>query len=139
MKQPPQLMLKGITTRSPGEMWLTSLPTSSTTPIGSWPTMSPSDMKGVRTSYRCRSEPQMPVDVTRMMASVGSSIFGSGTSSTDTFRLPCHVTAFMRSSDRRAGLAPRCSRRQTACPRAATPSLCSSEPHRPLSSTGLQH
>jgi hypothetical protein len=37
----------------------------------------------------------MLVDVTSMMASVGSSILGSGTSSTQTSRLPCQVTAFI--------------------------------------------
>ncbi|EUA31296.1 alcohol dehydrogenase GroES domain protein [Mycobacterium intracellulare] len=37
----------------------------------------------------------MLVDVTSTMASVGCSIFGSGTDSTLTSRLPCHVTAFM--------------------------------------------
>ena len=37
----------------------------------------------------------MLVDVTSMMASVGCSIFGSGTDSTRTSRLPCQVTAFM--------------------------------------------
>src|ERR1700759_320012 len=36
----------------------------------------------------------MLVDVTSMIASVGSSIFGSGTVSTRTSRLPCQVTAF---------------------------------------------
>jgi hypothetical protein len=46
-------------------------------------------------AYRCRSEPQIAVEVTRTTASVGASIFGSGTSSTDTRRRPCHVTAFM--------------------------------------------
>ena len=38
----------------------------------------------------------MPVDVTRMIASVGSWIVGSGTLSTRTSRLPCQVTAFTR-------------------------------------------
>src|SRR4051794_27427249 len=37
----------------------------------------------------------MAVDVTRMTTSVGSSIFGSGTSLTFTSRLPCQVTAFI--------------------------------------------
>src|SRR3954467_4166889 len=37
----------------------------------------------------------MPDEVTRMTASVGSLIAGSGTSSTRTSRRPCHVTAFM--------------------------------------------
>src|SRR5919204_3220088 len=40
----PQAMLNGITTRSPGAMCFTSAPTSSTSPIGSWPTTSPSFM-----------------------------------------------------------------------------------------------
>jgi hypothetical protein len=35
------------------------------------------------------------VVVTRMMASVGSWITGSGTVSTRTLRLPCHVTALI--------------------------------------------
>src|SRR5215211_9274149 len=52
-------------------------------------------MNGPITSYRCRSEPQIPLDVIRTMASVGSSIRGSGTSSTRTSRLPCQVTAFI--------------------------------------------
>ena len=46
-------------------------------------------------SARWRSEPQIAVDVMRTIASVGSSILGSGTDSTRTSRLPCQVTAFM--------------------------------------------
>jgi len=88
-------MPKGITTRSPGVSWEIPLPTSSTIPIGSCPRMSPSSRKGPSTSYRCRSEPQMPVEVIFTMASVGSWIVGSGTDSTRTSRLPCQVTAFM--------------------------------------------
>src|ERR671926_121566 len=42
----------------------------------------------------CRSDPQIPVDVTRMIASVPSWIDGSGTVSTRTSRLPCQATAF---------------------------------------------
>ena len=37
MKQLPHAMLNGITTRSPGAIWVTSGPTSSTIPIGSCP------------------------------------------------------------------------------------------------------
>src|SRR3954454_11857250 len=88
-------MLNGTTTRSPGLTCSTAPPTSSTIPIGSCPRMSSSCMYGARTSYRCRSEPQMAVDVTLMTTSVGSSIFGSGISLTWTSRLPCQVTAFM--------------------------------------------
>src|SRR3954468_11170247 len=57
--------------------------------------MSPSRMTASSGSYRCRSDPQILVVVTRTIASVGSWIFGSGTSSTRTSRLPCHVNAFM--------------------------------------------
>src|SRR3954454_8352046 len=89
-------MLNGITTRSPGLICVTSEPTSSTMPIGSCPRMSPSSMYGPSTSYRCRSEPQMPDEVTRMIASVGFSIAGSSTLSTRTSWFPCQATAFMR-------------------------------------------
>lgn len=41
MKQWPQLMLNGTTTRSPGDTEVTSGPVSSTIPIGSCPRMSP--------------------------------------------------------------------------------------------------
>ena len=71
MKQCPQEMLNGTTTRSPTARSVTSAPTSSTMPIGSWPRMSPGVMKGPSTSYRWRSEPQMPVEVIRTIASVG--------------------------------------------------------------------
>src|SRR3954469_4166177 len=88
-------MLNGTTTRSPGRRLVTSRPTSSTMPIGSWPRMSPSARNGPNNSYRWRSEPQIAVDVTRITASVAASIDGSGTSSTRTSRRPCHVSAFM--------------------------------------------
>jgi hypothetical protein len=95
IQQWPQEMLKGITTRSPGLMWVTCGPTSSTIPIGSWPMMSPGVMYMPSTSYRCRSEPQMAVDVIRTIASVDSSIRGSGTVSTETLPVPCQVTALI--------------------------------------------
>jgi hypothetical protein len=95
MWQWPQAMLNGMTTLSPGLTAVTSGPTSSTRPIGSWPRMSPSPMNGPRTSYRCRSEPQMAVVVILMIASFGSLSAGSGTSSTRTSRLPCQVRAFI--------------------------------------------
>jgi hypothetical protein len=89
-------MLNGMTTRSPGLMWVTSAPTSSTMPIGSCPRMSPGSMYIPRTSYRCRSDPQMAVEVIRTIASVGSWMTGSGTVSTDTLPVPCHVSARMK-------------------------------------------
>ena len=57
--------------------------------------MSPDFMYGPRTSYRWRSEPQIADEVILTMASVGSWITGSGTSSTLTDRFPCHVSALM--------------------------------------------
>src|SRR5712672_569556 len=42
-----------------------------------------------------RSEPHIAQDVTLMIASRGSSIFGSGTSSQRMSALPCQVRAFM--------------------------------------------
>src|SRR6476660_1665796 len=95
MKQCPQEMLNGMTTLSPTAMSVTSAPTSRTMPIGSWPSTSPGFMYGPSTSYRCRSDPQIADEVILMIASVGSSIRGSGTSSTLTCRLPCQVTAFI--------------------------------------------
>src|SRR3954447_287670 len=56
---------------------------------------SPTVMKGAITSMRWRSEPQMPLDVTSMMTSVGSWMTGSGTVSTRTSARPCQVTARM--------------------------------------------
>jgi len=50
IQQCPQEMFNGMTTRSPALMCVTSLPTASTMPIGSWPRMSPSSMYGPRTS-----------------------------------------------------------------------------------------
>jgi hypothetical protein len=49
--------------------------------------------------------PQMLVDVTSMMASVGSSTLGAGTVSTRTSRLPCQVTAFIAKPFDRCGRA----------------------------------
>src|SRR5438105_5386895 len=57
--------------------------------------MSPLSMNGPRTPYKCRSEPQIAVEVSRTIASVGCSIFGSGTSSTRTSLVPCQTTAFI--------------------------------------------
>ena len=49
MKQCPQAMLKGTTTRSPIERLSTPEPTASTTPIGSCPSTSPGVMNGAST------------------------------------------------------------------------------------------
>src|SRR5829696_5028569 len=72
----PQAMSNGTTMRSPFFSLVTAPPTSTTSPIGSWPRMSPGFMAGRYMSYRCRSDPQMQVDVILMTTSVGASIFG---------------------------------------------------------------
>src|SRR3954464_4539734 len=83
-KQLPQPIGNGTTTRSPTFNLLlsTSGPTSSTIPIGSCPRMSPGFMNGINPSTRCKSEPQIHVDVTRTIASRLLMILGSGTFST---------------------------------------------------------
>src|SRR4051812_29514717 len=88
-------MSNGTTIRSPFLNFRTWLPTSTTSPMGSWPRTSPGFMAGRYMSYRCRSDPQMQVDVTLMMTSFGSSILGSGTVSHRTSALPCQQSAFM--------------------------------------------
>src|SRR3954453_6532406 len=95
MKQWPHEIWNGMTTRSPTLQFVTSGPTASTIPIGSWPRMSPSPLNGPITPYRGRAEPQIAVLVMRTSASVGCWIVGSGTLSTRTSRFPCHATALM--------------------------------------------
>ena len=126
-------MLNGTTTRSPGLSRVTPGPTSSTMPIGSCPRTSPGFRYGPSTSYRCRSEPQMAVEVIRTIASVGSSIRGSGTSSTRTSRLPCQVSAFMPecpSSVPSIGLLPAL-RRLNRRRRATRPAVVGARPRTP--------
>jgi hypothetical protein len=49
-QQEPQEVVNGTTTRSPFFSFLTSRPTSTTSPIGSWPSTSPSRMVGMKPS-----------------------------------------------------------------------------------------
>src|SRR3712207_4714668 len=99
-KHSPQAIGNGTTTRSPTFSLLlsTSGPTSSTTPIGSWPSTSPGFMKGTNPSTRCRSEPQMQVEVIRTMASRRLRILGSGTRSTFTLYGAHQMVAFIMTS-----------------------------------------
>jgi len=46
----PQAMVKGFTTRSPTFKFVTSGPTSTTSPMNSWPRMSPDTMVGMTPS-----------------------------------------------------------------------------------------
>src|SRR4051794_20180507 len=81
--QVPSEKANGMTTTSPRLIVRTSAPTSSTTPIASWPIDCPAS-DGSMEAYGHRSLPQMQALVTRTSASVGSAIVASGTSSTRT-------------------------------------------------------
>src|SRR5674536_302329 len=72
--------LKPPTTKSPGLTVVTASPTASTTPQYSWP-MGVGFGKGDIPRERQRSEPQTQAATTRMTASVGSMMVGSGRSS----------------------------------------------------------
>ena len=61
--------MKGTTTRSPTLSFLFSDPTSTTSPMVSWPRTSPLFIEGMTPSKKCRSEPQIAQAVTLMMAS----------------------------------------------------------------------
>src|SRR5436305_83231 len=67
-------MVDGTTTRSPGRRFLTSLPTSSTTPTASWPRIVPDFMPDSVPRMKCRSVPQMALAVMPMSASEGECV-----------------------------------------------------------------
>ena len=87
-KQLPQAITNGTTTRSPFCSLVTLGPASTTSPMNSWPRMSPLFIAGIFPRYMCRSEPQIAVAVTFRMTSSGSCRIGSGTVSTLTSWLP---------------------------------------------------
>src|SRR6185503_14465557 len=66
----PHAMVNGTTTRSPTFNFAESTPgpVCMTSPMNSWPRMSPCARVGTIPSYRYRSDPQMHVVVTRIMA-----------------------------------------------------------------------
>jgi hypothetical protein len=70
-KQPPHAMGNGTTTRSPIFKFVTAEPNSTTSPMNSCPRTSPRMTPGIMPSYRCRSEPQIAVDVIFTIASRG--------------------------------------------------------------------
>src|SRR5829696_854847 len=94
-EQLPQAIGNGTTTRSPTWRLDTAGPTSTTSPMNSCPRMSPLRMVGMKPWNRCRSEPQMAVEVTRTMASRALRILGSGTSRTSRLVLPIQQLARM--------------------------------------------
>src|SRR5436190_17057148 len=79
----PSDQTNGVTTRSPALTVWTWAPTSSATPMNSWPIRRPPSA-GSMFRYGQRSLPQIAAWVTRTSASVGSTTCGSGTSSTRT-------------------------------------------------------
>src|SRR5919107_4723944 len=94
-RQWPHAIGNGTTTRSPTDRLFTLSPTSTTSPMNSCPSTSPLLIVGTNPLYRCRSEPQIAVLVIFTIASRWLRIFGSGTSSTCTLRVPCQQFAFM--------------------------------------------
>src|SRR3954447_797977 len=94
-RQLPHAIGKGTTTRSPTERFGTPLPTSTTSPMNSWPRMSPFSIDGTKPLYRCRSDPQIAVEVIRTIASRAFRIWGSGTCSTRTVCLPFQQLALI--------------------------------------------
>ena len=85
--QVPSDHRNGETTRSPGLIVRTSVPTSSTTPMNSWPIRRPVSVGSIGL-YGQRSLPQIAARVTRTSASVGSIRWASGTFSTRTSPAP---------------------------------------------------
>src|SRR5512132_113883 len=92
--QVPSENANGITTRSPFLTMVTRDPTSSTMPMASWPIAWPLSDRSID-AYGHRSLPQMQARVTRMTASVGSTIAASGTSSTRTSPAAYMMVALM--------------------------------------------
>jgi hypothetical protein len=89
-----------MTTRSPCLIVLTCDPTSSTTPMASWPMLWPVSDDSID-AYGHRSLPQMQARVTRTTASVGSTIFASGTFSVRTSPAAYMTVASMGSTKAR--------------------------------------
>ncbi|HXG70712.1 MAG TPA: hypothetical protein VNJ04_08895 [Gemmatimonadaceae bacterium] len=65
----PHEIVNGTTTRSPFFNFFTRRPTLTTSPMNSWPRMSPRCIVGTRPFTRWRSDPQIAVDVMRTMTS----------------------------------------------------------------------
>src|SRR6478752_6841281 len=83
-----------FTTRSPTSTSVTASPLSTTTPANSCPITVPFSKPGVCPCSGKRSAPQIAAALTRTIASVGSSMRASGTSSTRTSPGAASTTAF---------------------------------------------
>jgi hypothetical protein len=75
----PQEMKEDTTTLSPTWWRVTPGPTSTTSPMNSWPMTSPFSMVGMYPPSRWRSDPQVVVRRTRTMTSCSFTMTGSGT------------------------------------------------------------
>src|SRR3954447_7487622 len=91
----PQPRKDGTTTRSPTFSLVVSGPTSTTSPMYSWPITSPSRMVGMYPPSRCRSEPQVVVRRTLRIASCGLTRVGSATVLTWRSLTPIQHSALM--------------------------------------------
>ena len=77
-KHSPQKVSTFTVTRSPGFTLVTALPTSSTMPTISWPTVMPGTARGTLPCLMCRSLEQMLASVTFTMASRSCRSIGFG-------------------------------------------------------------
>src|SRR6188472_3355622 len=96
--QVPSDQANGATTRSPFFTVRTAAPTSSTTPMNSWPIRLPTSLAAIEL-YGQRSLPQIHARVTRTRASVDSTSRASGTVSTRTSCVPYISVARISSFD----------------------------------------
>src|SRR5690348_10631174 len=89
--------MQEISTRSPACSVVTALPVSITVPTASWPRIVPGFTSGTSPLRMCRSVPQIVATSMRTIASVGSTMTGSGTSSQARSPGPWYTSAFMAS------------------------------------------
>src|ERR1700759_1922028 len=87
--------MQETSTRSPGSSVVTALPISVTVPTASWPRIVPGVTSGTSPLRMCRSVPQIVEESILTIASVGCSIFGSGTSSQARCPGPWYTSAFI--------------------------------------------
>ena len=84
-KHSPQKVSTLTVTRSPGLTWVTALPTASTTPTISCPTVMPGTARGTLPCLICKSLEQMLASVTLTMASRSCCSTGLGLSISSNF------------------------------------------------------
>src|SRR6478735_843265 len=87
--------MQETSTRSPGSSVVTALPVSTTVPTASWPRIVPGRTSGTSPLRMWRSVPQIVEASILTIASVGSWIVGSGTSSQVRRPGPWYTSAFI--------------------------------------------